>query len=113
MTFEVSQADRDLFAREGYMILPGVIPADYLTLLREECSYFLGYMDARMDAGLVGEGALSVRRNRYFVNSSTGTANAYMRSCLAILWRKCAKRPSEKMQCCLTSSGWSRAQSRE
>ena len=69
MTFEVSETDRDLFAREGYMILPGVIPADYLTLLREECSYFLGYMDARMDAGLVGEGALSVRRNRYFVNS--------------------------------------------
>ncbi len=69
MTFEVSQANRDLFAREGYMILPGVIPADYFTLLREECSYFLGYMDARMDAGLVGEGALSVRRNRYFVNS--------------------------------------------
>jgi hypothetical protein len=35
MTFEVSQANRDLFAREGYMILPGVIPANYLTLLRE------------------------------------------------------------------------------
>ena len=51
------------------MILERVIPAEHLTLLREECAYFLGYMDARMDAGLVGEGALSVRRNRYFVNS--------------------------------------------
>lgn len=30
MTFEVSQANRDLFAREGYMILPVVIPANLL-----------------------------------------------------------------------------------
>ena len=69
MTSPISDADRDLYAREGYMILERVIPAEHLTLLREECAYFLGYMDARMDAGLVGEGALSVRRNRYFVNS--------------------------------------------
>lgn len=65
---QVSDSDRDLFAEEGYMILEDVIPEDMLRMLREECSYFLGYMDARMDAGLMSSGALSKRGNRYFVN---------------------------------------------
>ena len=65
----VSAAQRALYANEGYMVLEGVIPEDALRMLREECSYFLGYMDARFDAGLVGEGALSFRGKRYFVNN--------------------------------------------
>jgi len=65
----VSAEQRALYASEGYMVLEGVIPEDMLRMLREECSYFLGYMDARFDAGLVGEGALSFRGKRYFVNN--------------------------------------------
>lgn len=57
------------FEQEGYLVLPGVIPPDHLQLLREECAYFMGYMDSRMDAGLVDEGALSARDNRYFINN--------------------------------------------
>ncbi len=64
----ISESNRALFAEEGYMILENVIPEDMLRMLREECSYFLGYMDARMDAGLLSSGALSSRGNRYFVN---------------------------------------------
>ena len=75
----VSDSDRAQFAEKGYMVLNGVIPADTLTMLREECSYFLGYMDARMDAGLLAEGALSWRGRRYFVN------NMYRHS--ARMWR--------------------------
>lgn len=65
----VSAADRRLYAEEGYMVLEGVIAGDMLQMLREECSYFLGYMDARFDAGLVADGALSFRGKRYFVNN--------------------------------------------
>ena len=65
----VSDQHRELYASEGFMVLEGVIADDTLRMLREECSYFLGYMDARFDAGLVGEGALSFRGKRYFVNN--------------------------------------------
>ncbi len=65
---DISAQDRQLFADEGYMILKGVIPADLLQMLREECSYFLGYMDARFDANMVSPQALSRRGSRYFVN---------------------------------------------
>ncbi len=64
----VSAEQKALFADEGYMILESVIPDDLLRMLREECSYFVGYMDAQMDAGLLAEGALSSRGSRYFVN---------------------------------------------
>ncbi|MDE0662154.1 MAG: phytanoyl-CoA dioxygenase family protein [Gammaproteobacteria bacterium] len=65
----VSDEDRQLYADEGYMVLKGVVPEDMLRMLREECSYFLGYMDARIDAGLVASEALTFRGKRYFVNN--------------------------------------------
>jgi len=46
----ITDAHRELYKKEGYMIFPGVIPADMLAMLREECSYFLGYYDSQMDA---------------------------------------------------------------
>lgn len=64
----VSEEQRQLFAREGYMILPGIIPLETVRMLREECAYFLGYFDALMDNGAIGDGALSVRGKRYFIN---------------------------------------------
>ena len=64
----IAEEQKQLFADEGYMILEGVIPEDLLQMLREECSYFVGYMDAKMDSGKLAEGALSRRGNRYFVN---------------------------------------------
>jgi len=65
---DISQSDRDLFTTEGYMILPAVIPRDMLDLLREECSYFIGYFDAMIDNGSIASGALSRRGSRYFIN---------------------------------------------
>ena len=46
----ISQEQRDLYQKEGYMILPAVIPPAMLEMLREECSYYIGYMDALMDS---------------------------------------------------------------
>jgi len=65
----ISESQRELFHREGYLILPGVIPADTLQMLREECSYFLGYYDSMMDAKGVQTEGISHRGKRYFVNN--------------------------------------------
>ena len=46
----ITQAQRELYRSEGHMILPGVIPPELLEMLREECSYYLGYYDSIMDA---------------------------------------------------------------
>src|SRR5215203_193940 len=53
----IPDAQRELYQTEGYMILPGVIPPAMLEMLREECSYYLGYYDSMMDAkGVQSEG---------------------------------------------------------
>ena len=58
---------RDQYQTEGYMILPGVIPADMLAMLREECSYFLGYYDAQMDTRCSQVDGINHRGKRYFI----------------------------------------------
>lgn len=57
------------YQEEGYMILPGVIPPETLEMLREECSYFLGYFDSIMDAKGVAVDNLCHRGKRYFINN--------------------------------------------
>jgi ectoine hydroxylase-related dioxygenase (phytanoyl-CoA dioxygenase family) len=65
----VSDELKQQFETEGYVILPGVIPPDLLAMLREECSYFLGYYDAQMDArGATSEG-INHRGSRYFISN--------------------------------------------
>ena len=65
----VPESQRELYQKEGYMILPGVIPPDLLTMLREECSYYLGYYDSMMDAKGVQSEGISHRGKRYFINN--------------------------------------------
>jgi ectoine hydroxylase-related dioxygenase (phytanoyl-CoA dioxygenase family) len=65
----ISDQQRDQYRNEGYMILPAVIPADMLEMLREECSYYLGYYDSIMDAKGVQTENLSHRGKRYFINN--------------------------------------------
>ncbi len=65
----VTEEQKQQYREEGYMILPAVIPQDMLEMLREECSYFLGYYDAQMDArGNKTEG-INHRSKRYFISS--------------------------------------------
>lgn len=63
----VSETQRSLFQNEGYMILESVIPEPVLQVLREECSYFMGYSDAEMDARSARVDGISRRGNRYFI----------------------------------------------
>jgi ectoine hydroxylase-related dioxygenase (phytanoyl-CoA dioxygenase family) len=69
MTHIVSDEQRQLFHAEGYMILEEVIPPDMLVMLREECSYFIGYMDALMDTSGKGVADITHRGKRYFINN--------------------------------------------
>lgn len=65
----VPESQRELYQKEGYLILPGVIPGDRLEMLREECSYYLGYYDSIMDAKGVQTEGISHRGKRYFINN--------------------------------------------
>jgi len=62
------------FQRDGYFILENVIPEDTLQMLREECSYFIGYADAELDMKGQATIGLSHRGKRYFI------ANQYRKS---------------------------------
>lgn len=65
----ITEQQRELYRNEGYMVLPGVIPAEMLGMLREECSYYLGYFDSIMDAKGVQTENISHRGKRYFINN--------------------------------------------
>lgn len=62
------------FQNEGYMILERVIPDDMLAMLREECSYFIGLADGRMEERGETVNGLTHRGKRYFI------ANEYHKS---------------------------------
>lgn len=65
----ITDSDKKRYLEEGYMIFPSVIPADMLRMLREECSYFLGYYDATMDSRGETTSGISHRGKRYFINN--------------------------------------------
>ena len=70
---------KSLFHEEGYMIFENVIPEDILSMLRQECSYFVGYRDGQMDEKGVDVEGITHRGKRYFI------ANLYRKS--PYLWR--------------------------
>ena len=57
------------FHDEGYCILEGVIDQETLTMLREECAYFVGYTDGSMDQEGVGTRGITHRGSRYFIGN--------------------------------------------
>jgi hypothetical protein len=71
----ITDEQRELYRTEGHMILPGVIPPDMLNMLREECSYYLGYYDSIMDAKGVKTENISHRGKRYFINNRYRLSN--------------------------------------
>ena len=68
-TIAIPRDQIDRYHDEGYLILPSVIDDDTLQMLREECSYFMGYVDAEMDAEGVDKRGISHRRSRYFISN--------------------------------------------
>jgi ectoine hydroxylase-related dioxygenase (phytanoyl-CoA dioxygenase family) len=63
VTDEHVQAFRDT----GYFLLPGVIPAEHLELLRGACQQAMDEQDAEMDARGVEQINISIKGSRYFV----------------------------------------------
>lgn len=63
----VREEQREQYVQEGYFILPGVMPRDVLEMLREECSYFLGYADAVIDH--TDQHTPNHRDQRYFISN--------------------------------------------
>jgi len=71
----ISEQQRELYRSEGYMTLPAVIPPAMLNMLREDCSYYLGYYDSIMDSKGVETENLSHRGKRYFINNRYRLSN--------------------------------------
>ena len=63
----VSEAQKQQFMNEGYMLLENVIPPDHLAMLREECAIYMDKINAEMDAQGVDVLGLNHRDNRYFI----------------------------------------------
>ena len=65
---QISDEQRQQFQDEGYLILENVIEPEMLQMLREECSYFIGYKDAQLDAAQTGTQGITHKRKRYFIS---------------------------------------------
>ncbi len=62
------------YRERGYAVLPDMIDASTLARLREECAYFLGYVDSELDARGKQTYGITHRGKRYFI------ANRYRQS---------------------------------
>lgn len=65
----VTEAQKAQYHDEGYMILERVIPEEMLQMLREECSYFIGYADADLDLKNEKTRGITHRGSRYFISN--------------------------------------------
>lgn len=65
----VSEAQREQYHEQGYMVLERVIPPGMLTMLREECHYFVGYEDGSLDERGVKTNGITHRGSRYFIGN--------------------------------------------
>ncbi len=65
----VTDAQKQQFQEEGFFILKNIVPADMLQMLREDCSYFIGYQDAQMDAANETTMGITHRSKRYFIGN--------------------------------------------
>ena len=66
---EVTQQHKEEFNDRGFTVFKDVLDARTLSMLREECAYFLGYMDASMDARGKESFGITHRGKRYFISN--------------------------------------------
>ena len=64
----ISEQMKQQYREEGYFILPGVLPAEHLELLRGECGGFIERMNSEMDAKGTDVLGITHRNKRYFVH---------------------------------------------
>lgn len=65
----ITEAQRTQFHDKGFMILENIVPDDMLTMMREECHYFVGYTDGQMDAKNETTQHITHRGKRYFIGN--------------------------------------------
>lgn len=70
----ITEQQKQQFRDEGWMLLPGVVPAAHLEMMREVCGQFIAACDAEMDAAGETRRGLDVKGSRYFIcNRHKGT----------------------------------------
>jgi ectoine hydroxylase-related dioxygenase (phytanoyl-CoA dioxygenase family) len=63
----IPQDQIETFQKEGYMLLPNIIPPDHLETLRAECDRYIDVINAEMDEAGVDVLDLNHRDKRYFI----------------------------------------------
>ncbi len=82
-TLTVTEAQREQFAAEGYVVLESVLGAEQLEALRGECARLIAAKDAEMDALGVDTLKLNHRGSRYFLSGhsrESAPLRAFLRS---------------------------------
>ena len=70
----ICEQHRKQFRDEGFFVLPGVVPATHLAMMREVCGEFIAAYDAEMDAAGVAQQGINTKGSRYFIaNRHKGT----------------------------------------
>jgi ectoine hydroxylase-related dioxygenase (phytanoyl-CoA dioxygenase family) len=65
----ITAAQREHFDELGYAVIPHAIDHDMLQMLREECAYFVGYIDGSMKARGRDTYGITHRGKRYFISN--------------------------------------------
>lgn len=65
----VSPEQVEQYHDQGYMICENVLSPEMLEMLREECHYFVGYTDGRLDALEKQSEGITHRGKRYFIGN--------------------------------------------
>ena len=71
---QITASQKSQFDELGYAVLPDALDVDLLQMLREECAYFVGYIDGSMKARGREVYGITHRGKRYFI------ANRYRQS---------------------------------
>jgi len=63
----ITEEQKQHFKEEGFLLLPEVIPAELLAMLRDECARYMDAINAEMDTQNVDVLGLNHRDKRYFI----------------------------------------------
>jgi hypothetical protein len=64
----VTEAHRRQFREQGWFLLPGVVPAEHLAMMRTVCGEFIAKFDAEMDAAGETQQGINIKGSRYFIS---------------------------------------------
>jgi len=65
---KISEEQRHQFNEDGYFVLERVVPDEWVQMLREECSYFIGCKDQELEKKRDATLGISHKGKRYFIS---------------------------------------------